>query len=325
MPVDIINSTIVEDGGAVKYTVPVTTMVPARGHYLVTGSAYSLGASAASNGTLTSGITDTAGIALFLNNTAPFAANTKQDAVGFTGSSALYREGSGLQTPSGATACECSYVRKASTTNGFSQDSNNNASDFVFVATDGAVHDGRQAVLGAPGPEALASPVTKTNAQVVPSYIAPMNAGNASPNRVRDTTPYDNPPGAPVEYPAGTLSIQRRFTNPSGSGVTLTRLRFRVIDITTLGSPGSGAGQADLRVLSSTGVVTSGGSTVVTVLGTTLETPPAQPIGGGVNSTLTVTLPGGLLTPGSSVDVQLLLGVNQAGAFRFFVSQEALP
>jgi hypothetical protein len=325
--VDISNFSIAEDGGAIRYTAPAATTIPAFGHFLVTGSAYSLAGYAASNGTLTAGIADNTGIALFVNNnTTTFSSGTKMDAAGFTSATnPLYREGTGLVPPAGAAAaCECSYVRKASLTSGVPQDTNNNANDFVFVATDGLLHEGRQSILGAPGPENLASP--RLNNSLVASLIAPMNASSASPNRVRDARPYDIPAGAPVEYPSGTLSIQRRFTNPAASGVTLTSLRFRIVDITTLGSPGSGAGQADLRVISSTGAVTdSSGNTVVTVMGTTLQTPPAQPNGGGQNSTLTVTLPGGGLTPGSSIDVQLLLGVSQAGNFRFFISQEALP
>jgi hypothetical protein len=57
---------------------------------------------------------------------------------------------------------------------------------------------------------------------------------------------------------------------------------------------------------------------------TTLETPPTQANGGGYNSTLSVSLPGGLL-PGQSVDVNLTLGVKQAGTFRFLIIVEALP
>ena len=34
----------------------------------------------------------------------------------------------------------------------------------------------------------------------------------------------------------GTLSVRRRFTNQTGAAIT--RLRFRVVDITTLNSPG---------------------------------------------------------------------------------------
>jgi hypothetical protein len=63
---------------------------------------------------------------------------------------------------------------------------------------------------------------------------------------------------------------------------------------------------------------------VTTVNGLTLEQPP-QPNGGGLNSTLTVALPGGGLAPGNSIDVQFLLGVQEQGTFKFFVNVEALP
>ena len=62
----------------------------------------------------------------------------------------------------------------------------------------------------------------------------------------------------------------------------------------------------------------------MTVQGTTLETPPAQPNGGGYNSTLSVSIPGGL-APNASVDVNFALGVVQGGSFRFYIIVEALP
>jgi hypothetical protein len=73
-------------------------------------------------------------------------------------------------------------------------------------------------------------------------------------------------------------------------------------------------------------VTLSGGGSLF-VQGTTLETPPAQPNGGGLNSTLaagTVTS----MTPianGGAIDLQFVLGVQQEGTFRFFVNVEALP
>ena len=63
----------------------------------------------------------------------------------------------------------------------------------------------------------------------------------------------------------------------------------------------------------------------VTVQGTTVETPPAQALGGGFNSTFaagTVTL-SAPLAPSAFIDLQFLLGVNQAGSFKFFVVVEA--
>ena len=67
---------------------------------------------------------------------------------------------------------------------------------------------------------------------------------------------------------------------------------------------------------------------MTTVRGTTLEeTPPAQANGGGFNSSLSagvITL-AAPLAPGATIDVQWLLGIQQTGAFRFYVNIEALP
>lgn len=65
----------------------------------------------------------------------------------------------------------------------------------------------------------------------------------------------------------------------------------------------------------------------VTVHGTTLEQPPNQPSGGGLNSTLaagTITLATPLAN-GASINVQFLLGVQQTGFFRYLIIVEALP
>jgi hypothetical protein len=59
------------------------------------------------------------------------------------------------------------------------------------------------------------------------------------------------------------------------------------------------------------------------VVGTILEQPPTQAIGGGINSTVTVTL-ASPLPAGQTVAVEWLLGVKQGGNFRFTVSIEAL-
>ena len=66
---------------------------------------------------------------------------------------------------------------------------------------------------------------------------------------------------------------------------------------------------------------------MISVIGTTLEVPPAQPNGGGQNSTLsagTVTL-GTPLANGASINLRFLMGVQQGGSFRFFINVEALP
>ncbi len=142
----------------------------------------------------------------------------------------------------------------------------------------------------------------------------------------------------------GTLEIRRKFTNNTGGSVT--RLRLRVVDITTFpaatfvlpigsvcGQPGTDCA-ADLRPISSTSVVVAnpaecGGGTV-SVQGTTLEQAAAsenQPNGGGFNSSLsagTVTL-GTPLANLASINLRLLFGVQQRGTFRVFLTVEALP
>ncbi|MDT7689052.1 MAG: hypothetical protein QOE46_1811, partial [Acidobacteriota bacterium] len=122
-------------------------------------------------------------------------------------------------------------------------------------------------------------------------------------------------------------SIRRTVTNNTGANVT--KLRFRVVDITTSPVP---AGVADLRVRTSTpaATITITGTNaacpakICPMTATTLETPPTQPSGGGLNSSVTVSLPTPLLI-GQSLNVEFLLGVQTTGSFRFFINIEALP
>jgi hypothetical protein len=129
------------------------------------------------------------------------------------------------------------------------------------------------------------------------------------------------------------MEIRRRIVNNTGG--PLTRLRFRIVDMTTLPAP---SGTADLRARSSGPLSVSGigdpstcpgGVTpcTLTVQGTTLEVPPAQTKGGGYNASLsagTITL-AAPLAPGASVNVRFLLGVQATGNFRFYLNIEALP
>jgi hypothetical protein len=121
---------------------------------------------------------------------------------------------------------------------------------------------------------------------------------------------------------SGTLSLRRRFHNLTGGPVT--RLRFRVVNITTLGTPISVSSQADLRLITSDdfGITTSLGA--LTVHGTVVEEPPAQNLNGGLNTSAVVFLPGGALVPGASIDLQFLLRVAKSGNFRFLVNVESL-
>ncbi|HEX8117153.1 MAG TPA: lamin tail domain-containing protein, partial [Pyrinomonadaceae bacterium] len=276
--------------------------------------------------TYTNGIADNAGIALFNTaNPANFSLTTRLDAAGSdTELNTLYVEGTGYPsiTP---TSTEHSFVRDmcgkgGSTvltgtcpTGGAPRDTGVNASDFIFVDT-AASNVGAGERLGAPGPENSTSPVQR-NDKFPGSLIFPCVPSGSAPNRVRDYAA-----GPAATSPQGTLSIRRRITNNTGSNVT--RLRFRVIDISTFRAP---TGAADLRVISSSAVtVTSAenpcSSLPVIIQGTTLETPPAQSNGGGFNSSLsagTITLltP---LTPGGTYDFQFTLGIKQTGTFKFY-------
>jgi hypothetical protein len=310
---------VVSSDGLVRFVVPYNTTIPARGHYLAVGGAYSLGAYASADLSVSSDISDNKGLALFNTaNPTNFNISTRRDAAGFTVDGSLYREGGGLQAI-GTTNGEYSFARKL--TSGIPQDTGDNAADFDFIATNGGTYGGVVAILGAPGPENVGSPIQR-NAAIKATLIDPAVSSAAAPNRVRDTTAVG--PNATL----GTLIIRRQFTNNTGTPVT--RLRFRVADVTTLNSPGyvPGGSQADLRALSSGNItVTLSNGTQVLVQGTTVETPPTQPSGGGLNSSvaagvITVSQP---LVVGANVKVQFVLGVQQGGSFRFTVNVEGLP
>src|SRR5207248_3347988 len=105
--------------------------------------------------------------------------------------------------------------------------------------------------------------------------------------------------------------------------------RFRVVDITTFPPAGSAA---DLRVRTSTaGTVVINGNNAAcpakscSMQATTLETPPAQPNGGGLDSSLsagTITLAAPLVN-GGTLNVNFLLGIQVTGCGTFVVIAEA--
>ncbi|HEY0100917.1 MAG TPA: lamin tail domain-containing protein, partial [Pyrinomonadaceae bacterium] len=301
--------------------IPAATTIPARGHYLIVGTAYSLAAAAPGNITAAADIEADHNIGLFnTSNLSNLSTATREDAVGFDINAGggnncdLLREGASLLS-AGGSASEHSFARILTT--GLPKETNDNATDFLLVTTTPAVGVGNNLTpaLGAPGPENLAAPIQR-NGTIKSSLVDGTVAASAPPNRVRSGI---IEPGVPNAF--GTLSIQRKFTNTLS--VPVTRLRFRIVDLTTINNRPNG--HADLRVLSSTGVVRNSAGTIVrTVNGLTLEAPP-QPNGGGLNSALTVVLSGGMLAPGNSIEVQFLLGVQEQGNFSFYVNVEALP
>jgi YD repeat-containing protein len=308
------------------FTVPAATIIPARGHFLAVGQAYSLSGYAEADLAYGSNdISDNAGIALFRTATpAGFTTANRLDAVGFTNlANTLFYEGTGM-TPISASNGQYSFYRKLGS--GTPQDTGSNATDFMFVSTTGAAYGRTGAagdqvsgpsVLGAPGPENLSSQINRNNG-IQASLIDPQCNGFGTPAsacaRVR-TANGSNPTNAAY----GTLLIRRKFTNTTGQ--TVSRVRFRVIDITTLGN--TTAGEADLRVLNSTAdTLTMTNASTVTLEALTLDSVPAQPNGGGLNSTLNLNTP---LAAGGSVNVEFRLGVMTSGAYRFLVNVEALP
>jgi hypothetical protein len=329
--------------GTTRCSIPNGTVIPNRGHYLCVNSVgYSLASYPAGNGTTATGdatyttdIPDNAGIAIFNNDSGggSYSLANRLDAVGSTGeANTLYKEGTGYPalTPF---SIDYSFYRDncgkggSITTFGVCVtdvpvDTNNNAADFVFVDTNGTSAGAGQR-LGAPGPENLSSPIMRNASFAVP-LLDPCVGSASPPNRVRDFT---SDPANNSTF--GTLDFRRTVTNNTGGNVT--RLRFRLIDVTTFPAP---SGIADLRPRTSTAVVVTvdrapcgSGTSNVTVQGSTLEQPPSQPNGGGFNSSLsagTVTL-GTPLANGASIDVRFLVGIQQTGSFKFFLNVEALP
>jgi hypothetical protein len=323
---------IAASDGATRCTVPNATVIPSRGHYLcannTTTTGYSLatypagsGMTATPNATYTTDIPLNAGIALFNTATpANFVLSNRLDAVGSTSeANALYKE-SGGYVPLTANTSEYSFYRKNDVATGLPTDTNANENDFLLVNTDGSNISSQVGNrIGAPGPENLSSPRIKDRTQVPGANVDPTVAQSGPPNRVRDYTANLN-----NNSNFGTLSIRRTFTNSTGAAIT--RLRFRIIDITTF-SEGEDFNRADLRAINSTtGQVTTMGGPV-TVQGLTLEQPPTQTGGGGFNSTLSANTiqTATPLANGATIAVNFLLGVQRAGAFRFFVVVEAAP
>jgi hypothetical protein len=289
---------------------------------------------------MTADIENDANVAVFktadVNN---LSSITRLDAVGFNtntggGVCDLLKEGTTLPAVSGSTlqySFERDVCGKGANPSALGVcpsntpvDTNNNATDFLFADVTGSQR------LGAPGVENATSPIQR-NSTIASVLVDATQPAAAAPNRVRDLTN-----SAPPNTTLGTLSFRRRFVNNTGAPVT--RLRFRIVDITSLPTPG---GIADLRVLTSANVSVSGvndaatclaatGSATtpctITVQGTTLEAP-AQVLGGALNSTLsagTITLATPLAN-GASVNLQLLLGVQSGGVFKFYLNVEALP
>jgi hypothetical protein len=311
--------------GSLLFTVFSGTVLPARGHFLgVNPAGYSLESYAVPDATFTQDLID--GAAVFTTDD-PSAVNlgNRLDAVGYDTADDLHKEGGGISSNAGgqeqAGPSDSTFFRDLRS--GSPKDTDHNAEDFLGADTN-SLPTNLGTRLGAPGPETLFGPITHNELDV--SLLDPTVPRNTPPNRARDVN--DN------RGSHGVLFLRRRITNNTNKSII--QLRLRVTDITTNPAP---LGTADLRALDESGL---GGPVQVTVHDPsrcggaascdlpvqplTLEHPPAQPNGGGWNSSLavgTVTLfrP---LGPGESVDVEVALAVEQTGAFRFTANLEAL-
>ena len=146
------------------------------------------------------------------------------DAVGFGanvgGTCNLLREGSTLPPIAGNATLEHSYFRKmcewiqgqGCTVPGIPKDTNNNAADFWLADTAGSAITGR---LGAPGPENLASPIRRDNANNPGSgginvFLLDGTVGPAAnPNRTRN--------GSDAAGTFGSMTLRYRVTNNTGA------------------------------------------------------------------------------------------------------------
>ena len=295
---------VARSDGTLVFTIPNGTLIKARGHFLgVNTSAFSLGVQYDAG--WTTDIPDGLGLALFDRATPASFGTTAVtlDAVGVGSSIAPYLEGTALTALT--SPGEFAWVRKAPL--GAVLDTNANSSDFALVSTNGGIYNGVQSILGTPAPSNSSN--QDVSAGMTMALAEPLAGTNTAPNRVQVSTPSDH------------FEFRRRITNNTGSAVSALRLRFT--DITTLQSPGytPGTTQADLRpVTSTTAAISPTTSTGVTsVNGLTLLTPPAQAIGGGLNSVLTIP---GSLANGASVNVNIALNLARAGTYSFNAAVE---
>jgi subtilisin-like proprotein convertase family protein len=322
--------------GVVRCTIPNGTVMRSGGHFLCVNSVgYSLasypadsGSTATGDAAYTTDIPDNAGIAIFNNSSGggSFSLANRLDAVGSTSeANTLYKEGSGYPelTPSDI---DHAFVRRVNVaaSSVLPLDTNANVNDFLFVDTSGASIGAGQH-LGAPGPQNLSSPIARDGAQWIPSRLDSCRSIDEPPNLERT---FSADPATNSTF--GRLEIRRTFLNVSGGPIT--RLRFRIVDITTLSS---GSVDADLRPLSSADTLLlvdrppcgRADDFFSELRGTAVEQPPGQPIGSGFNGSLSVDWISTArpLGAGSYVDVRFVLGVERPGAARFCVAAETIP
>ncbi|NOT59525.1 MAG: hypothetical protein HOP19_04785, partial [Acidobacteria bacterium] len=289
--------------GMVAFTANRT--IPARGYYLIAGAAYSLTHVAPDETVASLGNANWFSGVLLCH-----AANAVLDAAGatdlLTNGQTQFSEGTPVAALGWVTA-EYAWVRKVISGSGSPQDTNNNANDFVLVATASASLNGVTPKLGAPNPQNRTTPVN--NARLPMTLLSTSVGTHSAPNFLRDATPLDGTQGV---YPLGSFYLRRTITNNTGAAVT--KLRAHIVDITD----GSVTGQANIRALDAPDITVNG----LPVKGVVVNSPPTQPNGGGLNSSMTIRL-SEPIQAGGKVTVQFRLGVLSGGSYRFYINFEA--
>ena len=320
---------IASSDGITRASIPNGTVIKPKQHYLIVGSAYSLanygGTSAAvGNTNYASDIPDNMGIAIFNNNTGDdsYTLANRLDAVGSaTEANTLYKEGTGY--PVLGTMNLQSAIRRK-TYNSVPQDSDNNVIDFELVEPNGTTN-GSPHRKGAPGPENMNSPVAR-NSNVIITRIDQTVGPLAEPNVYRNPTPQG------TIAPLGTIEFRYRITN--NTGMNLTRVRLR---LDSLIAP-VGSGNAELWAITSSPITVFpvndpvncelpfSPPCTITVLETTIESPPAQPNGGGINSSWSSNITTANYFPaGASMNIRVVFGVHQKGDYHLSFTPEVLP
>ena len=235
------------------------------------------------------------------------SAATQTDAVGPDDG---YHRGEPLPAFTGTPEDEHAWVRLKAA--GQPVDTGSNADDFQLVSTTGGLVGGVQSTLGSPAPTNSVSPY-QHNSTLRSTLLDPAVGQTVTPNRAY--TPGTG--GSP-----GTLVIRRTITNTTGEPVTTMRIRITALSEAN-GAPKPGVitqptNVAHLRVVdpgtATSSIPVSAGDSV-TVQNLSVDAPATSDPGGGLNSTLTVPLPGGYLFDSGTVDVAITLAVDSPGAF----------
>jgi hypothetical protein len=241
---------------------------------------------------------------------------TTIDAAGFAGNPGFI-EGTGIPVTSNPSGQQIAWMRR--TLNGFPQDTSDNATDFQEVASGDAAGDPSfgTPVLGAPAPASLTSP-TQHNDILQQSLFSPSDPANSPPNVV--TSPGKVVFNFTITNCSGPSPPQPACANaPARDAMTVTRLRFRISALSTLGTANPAAGDATLY---GTDVDAQSGLGIPAMA---LDVPPSEAGRGGVGSSWTDTanLPSGGLAPGDSIPVAFQFA-NPNNGGRFFFAYQAL-